>query len=206
MGKTVSVEWTPGHAGIQGNDAADALAKEAAMEASKLDQDRTVLTILDIIKASRDTITTKWQLRWNFSERGRHMYALHPKISSASKTTTYPSTSSYRDIVQLRTGYSRLNGYRYKTGAATTPSCSCGHSEETVEHYLLECANHESERDAMLLKLHRATGIQNLSLELLLSCGPDDPFLEDRSKIVLELSNYLDATERLRPASSPSAM
>jgi polyphosphate kinase len=67
-GMRIELEWTPGHAEVQGNKIADRLAKEAAKEAQE--QDITVHTMVtkqDIITASRNSISEKWQHQWENS-------------------------------------------------------------------------------------------------------------------------------------------
>ncbi|CAG2254491.1 unnamed protein product [Mytilus edulis] len=53
-----------GHANIKGNDEADSLAKEAAKEAETLAVDDIVFTKQDVKKATRNSVTKKWQCRW----------------------------------------------------------------------------------------------------------------------------------------------
>ena len=53
--------WTPGHTNIQGNEVADKLAKEAALEAQNLDIGTSVIAHQDIKKAASLSISEKWQ-------------------------------------------------------------------------------------------------------------------------------------------------
>jgi hypothetical protein len=81
-GMRMELEWTPGHAEVQGNEIADRLAKEAAKEAQE--QDTTVHTMVtkqDIKTASRNSISEKWQHEWENSDRGRSYFKYHPNIS-----------------------------------------------------------------------------------------------------------------------------
>ncbi|XP_063415835.1 ribonuclease H-like [Mytilus trossulus] len=57
-GIIVSIEWTPGHADIQGNELADQLAKKAAQEAEKI-QSIPIFTKQDIQKGAKDS-TVLW--------------------------------------------------------------------------------------------------------------------------------------------------
>ena len=49
-GWRIDIVWTPGHSDVEGNDVADRLAKEAAMEAKELEEETSVVTIQDIKK------------------------------------------------------------------------------------------------------------------------------------------------------------
>ncbi len=200
------MEWTPGHADIQGNDLADASAKEAAAEASRLDTELVTVTLQDVAKAAIDTVTSKWQLRWNLSDRGRHMYDLRSKVSLSFKRHAYPDNSSYTNIAQLRTGYARLQEYLHKTGQAPSPTCSCSESSETISHYLLECSNYDTERQLLEHRVRIATGVPQLSMELLLSDGPEDSYLHDRAQIIMELSHFIQSTARFHTERPPSAI
>ena len=79
-GMRIELEWTPGHAEVQGNEIADRLAKEAAKEAQEQDTAvHTMVTKQDIITASRNSISEKWQHQWENSDRGRSYFKYHPK-------------------------------------------------------------------------------------------------------------------------------
>ena len=47
-GWRIDIVWTPGHSDVEGNDVADRLAKEAAMEAKELEEETSVVTVQDI--------------------------------------------------------------------------------------------------------------------------------------------------------------
>ena len=68
----VEIDWTPGHSSIAGNEMTDQLAKEAAMEASKFPEDKTITTHPEIKLAYTKYITTQWQRRWEQSDTGRY--------------------------------------------------------------------------------------------------------------------------------------
>ena len=44
----LEIVWTPGHSEVTGNDVADELAKEAAMEAKELGEETRYVTVQDI--------------------------------------------------------------------------------------------------------------------------------------------------------------
>ena len=44
----LEIVWTPCHSEVQGNDVADKLAKEEAMEAKELGKETSVVTVQDI--------------------------------------------------------------------------------------------------------------------------------------------------------------
>ena len=64
-GWRTDIVWTPGHSDMEGNDVADRLANEAAMEAKELEKETSMVTVQDIKKHARDSIKIKWQQRWD---------------------------------------------------------------------------------------------------------------------------------------------
>ena len=75
-------------------------------------------------------------------------------------------------MLQLRTGYSKLNDYRHKLGQVETRYCECGQIE-TVQHYLLECPLYDEARYTLLKRLREELGIQAPNIYILL--GYDSP-------------------------------
>ena len=81
----IVINWTPGHAEITGNEIADRLAKEAAVDAENMPEVCTPLTSIDIKRAVKDSCTVKRQNRWEASQAGRHMYDLHSTVKAKKK-------------------------------------------------------------------------------------------------------------------------
>ena len=48
------------------------------------------------------------------------------------------SIKAQRIIYELRTGYCRLDEYRYKTGLQGSSNCRCG-DRESVQHFIEDC-------------------------------------------------------------------
>ena len=70
-GIAVRVQWTPGHADIEGNEIADKMAKEAAKEAETLNPSFNIITKSDIKRAVKESTLKKWQRRWDLSQQLR---------------------------------------------------------------------------------------------------------------------------------------
>ena len=52
----LEIVWTPGHNEVEGNEVADRLAKEAAVEAKALEEETSVVTVQDIKRHARASI------------------------------------------------------------------------------------------------------------------------------------------------------
>ena len=71
-GINIDIAWTPGHADIAGNERADRPAKEAAIEAERIDETKdAMVTAADIKTAVKTSCLKKWQNRWDLSNSGR---------------------------------------------------------------------------------------------------------------------------------------
>ena len=122
---------------MQGNDVADRLTKEVAMEAKELGEETSIVTVQDIKRHARVSIRYKSQQRWDIGESGRNFYLCKPFLKRNHRLD-YPIIKLYKKMLQLRTGYSKLNDFDIKLGQVETRYCECGQIE-TVQHYLLEC-------------------------------------------------------------------
>ena len=146
----ITIDWTPGHADIAGNEIADRLAKEAAKEAEDMDenQDR-VITAVDIKTAVKTSCMKKWQRRWDLTNSGRELYSHRNTVGLKNNKLIHQKYP--RVVSKLRTGYC-LNEYLHKIGVVDTPYCECGEIE-SCEHYIMECSETQDLRERLRLKL-----------------------------------------------------
>jgi len=190
----IELLWTPGHAGLQGNDKADQLAKKGAKEALEMPEDSRIVTIQEVKDASNKTGLAKWQTRWENSSTGRRFHEFYPTVA-CKRRFDFPDKLTSNAILQLQTGYSRLNAYRNTTGQKVPSECRCG-TLETPEHYLLECKLYADQREALTRSLQKVSGIPALDAHTLLSTE-ENPDLNDwRDRIQSELAAYIHATGR----------
>ena len=83
---------------------------------------------------------------------------------------------SLQIVIELRTGYCRLNGYRYETGLQDPPNCRCG-DPESVHRYKTglqdppncRCGDPESVQTVNCVTIH-----ERLRTRLFFSCGIKD--------------------------------
>ena len=195
-GWNLEIVWTPGHSEVQGNDVADRLAKEAAMEAKELGEETSIVTVQDIKRHARVSIRYKWQQRWDIGESGRDFYLCKPFLKSNPRLD-YPNIKLYKKMLQLRTGYSKLNDYRHKLGQVETRYCECGQIE-TVQHYLLECPLYDEARYTLLKRLREELGIQAPNIYTLLGYDSPVEFPNWRELICEEVGHFIERTERFK--------
>ena len=74
-----------------------------------------IVTMGDVKTAGRESGKMKWQEMWDKTEKGRHLFKFRNKVG-LNLVHKYQSTKGEISIIiQLRTGYVRLNEYLQKT-------------------------------------------------------------------------------------------
>lgn len=53
-------------------------------------------------------------------------------------------------LAQRRTGHARLNGFLHRIGQSESNQCACGIERETVQHFLLQCAQWSEQRRTLI--------------------------------------------------------
>jgi ribonuclease HI len=190
MGIRVDIDWSPGHASIEGNEIADALAKEASREAALMDSTNNITSQGDIKGAARVSVVAKWQRQWDVAEAGRRLYRFKPCVTDQSNLDS-PSRQLYSKIAQLRTGYVKLGKYSHQLGLVDNPYCAECDREETVSHFLLECTRFEEPRERLRTKLFSVCGESTLTEEVLLGVGLENTYQEFRENINVLLGEFI---------------
>jgi ribonuclease HI len=137
----IVLQFIPSHCGIPGNEAADLAARQA--HALRY---RTVTTSSreELVKSIDDAISVDWCTSWHNKMRrsGRGLFLARIKDSLGSwPWASHPSRVIETAVARLRTGHAGVRSHLARFGLAPDPLCSCG-MIETIDHLLLECANH----------------------------------------------------------------
>ena len=74
----MDIVWTPEQGDVEGNEVADRLTKEAAVEAKELEEEISAIIVQDIKSHSRASIRRIWQQRWDIDELCRDFYLCKP--------------------------------------------------------------------------------------------------------------------------------
>ncbi|KAF7350204.1 hypothetical protein MVEN_01323400 [Mycena venus] len=174
----IRLHWVPAHVGIEGNEAVDALAKEAAQGTSSALGTRIKLleTPLPLSKAAAIAAGTKafkdrWTLEWSSSPRHRRLALYDSTTPSNIIARMYDDLSRPQCsiVTQLRTGHIGLNAYLHRFTLALSPCCALCAVPETVPHFLLLCPAYRRQRLELIMRL----GTARLTLKLLLAAKSD---------------------------------
>jgi ribonuclease HI len=201
----ITIRWTAGHEGIEGNELADKEAKDAA-EGETTEKPhlppflRCPLTInpAAVKQAYNKKSKEAWTNDWRTSVRGRKMLKIDGSTPSAKFLKLISGTNITRKaasiISQLRIGHAPLNAYLHRFKRVDSARCpACGAAEETTEHFLLKCEAYAYERQTLKKKLEKKK--TKLSLETLLS--------DERAATLLV--KYTETTHRFDQPGEPSS-
>lgn len=136
---TVTFCWIPSHVGIEGNEAADKAAKEAATRGQVHRQEVPVPDILAHIKSR---VKEKWAEAWHQIEDNKKLRGIQPTISV--KDWSLDRKDAIK-LTRLRIGHTRLT-HGFLLVGEELPWCEVCDTALSVEHILLQCGNHGMER------------------------------------------------------------
>ncbi|XP_035207282.1 uncharacterized protein LOC118182104 [Stegodyphus dumicola] len=113
--------WTKAHAGHMGNEAADLLAKDAALnkEAEQLALPCPHSTLKRMLHLQA---LSKWQAEWNIAETGRRTHYHHYHLLYVNPARLY----SNPHLVRYVTGHGPFPEYFARHSTTDTNQCSCG--------------------------------------------------------------------------------
>ena len=122
--RRVALQWIPAHCGIQGNEAADELAKLGAREAQP-DNSVSFIEKRALVKAAMRPKPTRDAIQ--FLDRRQQVM-----------------------IMRLRTGHNRLKSHmNRKLKLAPSPTCDCGLSDQNADHILQNCPFFQEQRETV---------------------------------------------------------
>lgn len=150
-GVVVSFIWAKGHSGIDGNERADQLAKEAL---KKTEINRIILNS-DINNLFKANIRENWQKLWaEYVRSSKTHYALiHTSLPKTIPyifdyhVPKYISTS----ITRLKLNHGNFPSHLHKLGLVESPLCSCDHnSVGDLNHIFFACGNHRQATENLI--------------------------------------------------------
>ena len=133
---TIEIIWLPGHIGIIGNEIADSIAKSAL--GKQQIEEHCVLNLEDSFIIIANNITDMWQKSYTNNKTSTHYKNIEPLVSEKEKFSDKLRKKEVT-ISRLRLGKAKLNGYLYTMGIHQNGWCDSCKTEETIEHFILNC-------------------------------------------------------------------
>jgi len=122
------------HVGIQGNETADTLAKNAATSTETPEGYDKVAK--SVVKRELEVFSVKkWQREWDQLPKGQITKQYFPD-TAARLSMKLNLTHNFTLVV---TGHGNINSYLRRFKISDTPSCPCGTQDQTTDHLLFEC-------------------------------------------------------------------
>ena len=128
--KHIYFSWVRGHVGLHGNERADALAREAAIN-SHSNFLFTPFPLSFIKRKLKLSLLSTWQQSWDQSPKGRYTYQFFPKIAQDLQITS-------RALILFFTNHGPFQSYLFKINRSPSPLCVCGKHSDSL-HYVLDC-------------------------------------------------------------------
>lgn len=138
-GKTVVFVWIPSHVGIEGNQLADKMAKEASGNGV---DDNIPIRAEDVKNTLKQTILDCWQTEWNHTvAKLREVKPMvHPWLDVQKLRSLNRREQSV--VTRLRIGHTNATSLHLLRGNRQ-PNCEACNTRLTVEHILVECPRYE---------------------------------------------------------------
>ncbi|XP_050665945.1 uncharacterized protein LOC126966114 [Leptidea sinapis] len=137
MGKTIRFRWVRAHVGIEGNERADHLAKDAALR-SKLRSAYDGVPVSTLRRNIRGRTLEVWQERYTAGQTASVTKAFLPDVKVSYKLIREEPFSAF--MAQVITGHGGFAAYLHRFGLKDSPVCICdGQTDESALHLVLDC-------------------------------------------------------------------
>ncbi|CAK1584821.1 unnamed protein product [Parnassius mnemosyne] len=135
--KQVELYWIKAHCGIQGNERADELAKQAAIK-NKQSPAYDKFPLSYAKRLIRNTTLQIWQRKYEQATTSSITKKFFPNIVKAYKILK--SIKMNNLVTHLFTGHGGNKAYLYKYKLSSSPCCICDeNADQTIEHIVIDC-------------------------------------------------------------------
>ena len=160
--------WIPGHAGIQGNEAADKLAKNGLQLPLRKDYPSPIQDIFNHLHSKLQELR---QFDWNNNPH-YYLYPIKPIVKHFN-TSQQDSRIKERTLARLRIGHTQAT-HLHIIQRLPPPTCEhCRNERLTIKHFLIDCLHFQQHRQPIIHYIRQ----NNLDLDLPTLLGDDHPDL-----------------------------
>ena len=194
----LTIHWTAGHVGIEGNEKVDAEAKRASegytTDAKSIPpylRKALLINPAAICRAKYEKLKKEWVSKWKQSKRGQKVQCYDKTSPSKLFLKAISQGNLSREVVsrllQIRLTHIPLNSYLHHFKRVDSARCpACGKDIEDTDHFLLRCPNYAYKRWEMMQVVRKKHKM--LTLETILG----------DLEMTIPLAKYITAMQRFR--------
>jgi hypothetical protein len=170
----ITIAWIPGHCDVNGNEAADEVAKDAALgfptplfNLAEVLRHRIPSSVAGLKATAKKEERKAWARDWRKGKERRNMAKFDRKPPSNVIRRIYSNLdrSNASLVTQLRSQHIPLASYLHQIKAIDSDLCLRCFDPETADHFLLKCPCWDTQR----AKLRKAIGRHRFNLTTLLA-------------------------------------
>jgi len=183
-GTKIRFTWCPAHIGIEYNETADVLAKEAALGGTPYNNNITIRELSSSLRKEYDKIDKKFIFEENKALVGKYYINYFPDIKFKFVRSISKKKKDFKNLNRLVTGYSYTKLFLYKMNLVDSPNCACDTDIQDINHIFWACPLLINDRKAMCKILRKLELQDPFSIEYLLG--------NLNGKIAAIISNYIE--------------
>jgi hypothetical protein len=143
------------HIGIDGNEKADKLAKQAANDENINRQVAySRVPISTVANDIRNKGHKQWQLQWDTTTKGAVCRSFFPRLDQRLQLRI-PLTPEFTALV---TGHGKTKSYLHRFKLADDPTCPCNQGPLTPDHIIYDCNIIEAQRSYLIKQIMLSGG------------------------------------------------